>query len=198
MGSLAIFASALIAFNLYRNTLERNAHEDKYAQSEKFLSESIKTLERAYEIFTSNGSSPPENCRLLWLTTARMLIRYETIKENITADPHKDILEEYEEYWRFRFYQILDANKENMTLEYFMKGGEPYSGNNVARNSIAVIFAFSRWKESKEDPMRSVDDKALFAAGSVPIDFLGVESYISQYQKYWEDIQGMKNAGEGE
>ncbi|MEN3297813.1 MAG: hypothetical protein V7642_7066 [Burkholderiales bacterium] len=73
-----------------------------------------------------------------------------------------------------------------------MPGGQPYYPNVVARNSVAVIFAFSKWPEDMQDPLENVDDKELFARGAVPIDFLGVENYLEHYQEYWEEIERRK------
>lgn len=37
-----------------------------------------------------------------------------------------------------------------------------------------------------EDPLST--DKELFAKGAVPLDFLGVESFLSQYPEYWDGV----------
>lgn len=194
IGSIAIAFSAIIAFSLYRLNLNRHKDEDSYKASQTFLNEAIKNLERAYEIFTDSGEnmSPPKNDRLLWLTTARMILRYEKLKSRITKDEHIDIVEEHEEYWRFQFYKLMDSNKINFTKAYFNPSGKSHSGDCVARNSMAVIFSFARWKEGAIDPMDKVNDKLLFAKGVVPIDQLGASSFLEDYEEYWEEVEKLR------
>jgi hypothetical protein len=191
-GSIAVAFSAITAYRLYRANLERHAQEDRRATSEKFLDESVTLLSRSYETFTRLGETPPKNDRLLWLSTARMIIRFQRMREKITESDHQAIADEHEEYVRLKFYTVLEGSKDQLTLDYFLPDGDRYSAESIARASVAVIFDFSGWREGMEDPMSTVDDKELFAKGAVPIDFLGVESFLSQYQDYWEKIQQRK------
>ena len=193
-GSIAVAFSAITAYRLYRANLERHAQEDRRATSEEFLNESATLLERAYETFTRFGDRPPKNDRLLWLSTARMIRRFQRMREKITEPDHQAIADEHEEYVRLKFYTVLVASKYQLTLDYFLPDGDKYGGASIARASVAIIFDFSGWREGMEDPISVVDDKELFAKGVVPIDFLGVESFLSQYQKYWEQIQQRKAA----
>ncbi len=193
-GSLAVGASAIVAFTVYRSNVNRQKDEDIRKVSQKYLDESKLLLERAYAIFTQSGvaTDPPPSDRLLWLSTARMLIRYNKMKSLITQNEHISIADEHEEYWRLQFYSLLGQNKDNFTTTYFMPSGDPYEGDAVSRNSIAVIFSFSRWRKDQDDPMDEIDDKELFANGAVSIDFYGVEEYIRQYESYWEEVQAIK------
>ena len=157
IGSLAIASSAVVAFFLYRATIKRHENEDLYKSSDAFLKESKELLEKTYLLFTDNGenTSPPRNDRLLWLTTARMIIRYQNIKEKITFKGHIDIIEEHEEYWRFHFFKLLDENTESFSIGYFQPSGDKYNGFNVARNSIAIVFDFANW--NGPDPLEGVE-----------------------------------------
>ncbi|MDZ7662951.1 hypothetical protein [Thiohalophilus sp.] len=194
IGSLAIAGSAIVAFFLYRLNQARHSHEDKYKASETFLKESIRILERSYEIFTDNGKHifPPRNDRLLWLTTARMILRFDRLKSRITENEHKEIIDEHEEYWRFQFYKLMDFNNSNFTKAYFCPSGNQYDADTIAINSIAIIFSFAKWKEGNEDPLRAVDDKMLFAKGAIPIDQFGVLDFLEGYSEYWGEVQVMK------
>lgn len=191
LGSLAIAASATVAFFLYRLNLRRHELEDNYSTSETYLREAISMLEKSYAIFTGNGENrdPPRNDRLIWLATARMICRYELMKARISADEHLEIVSEHEEYWRMQYSKLLSENKPNFTTEYF---GVPYDGNCIARKSIAIIFDFSRWKEEKDDPLDSVDDQELFAKGALPIDQFGAIGFMEEYERYWGEVQEMK------
>ena len=196
IGSLAIACSAIVAFFLYRLNLNRHKDEDAYKESNTFLKEATNNLERAFEIFTDNGEniSPPRNDRLLWLTTARMLLRFNKLRGNINVSEHIDIIEEHEEYWRFQFYKLLDENKSNFTTTYFNPSGKPHSGDCIARNSMAAIFSFARWKEGAKDPMEEVDDKLLFAKGAIPIDQFGAIAFLEDYEKYWDEVGKLKES----
>jgi hypothetical protein len=193
-GSLAVGASAIVAFTVFRSNVNRQKDEDTRKVSQKYLDESKLLLERAYTILTQSGEAknPPRSDRLLWLSTSRMLIRYNKMKSLITQKEHIAIADEHEEYWRLQFYSLLGQNKDNFTTAYFMPSGDPYEGDAISRNSIAVIFSFSRWRKDQNDPMDGIDDKKLFANGAIPIDFYGVEEYIRQYKSYWKEVQAIK------
>ncbi|OOY36786.1 hypothetical protein BOV89_10680 [Solemya velum gill symbiont] len=192
VGSIAVGFSAIIAYRLYRSNADRHQQDDDRKRSETFLNESIELLERAYETFTRSGHSPPDNDRLLWLSTARMLLRFNKMKSLITESDHIHIADENEEYMRLKFYTLLDSCRDRFTLDYFMPNRRLFDGDNIDRKSLAVIFDFSKWKEGTDDPLDAVDDQELFAQGAAQIDYLGVHSYIEQDQRYWEEIKRRK------
>jgi hypothetical protein len=196
-GSVAIAFSAITAYRLYQSSLSRQEKEDRRAESEAFLEEAVRVLNRAYDTFTRFGEDPPRNDRLLWLSAARMILRYQDMRERITEVDHQAIADENEEYVRFKFYSLLDACKDQFDVQYFLPNGKTYDGESVARNSVAVVFDFAKWREGMEDPLEKVDDIELFARGAVPIDFFGVENYLGHYQEYWEEIQRRKAAYRG-
>src|SRR5262245_40623852 len=74
-GGLLTGLSALAAFLLYWATVRRHRQEDSQKASKAYLDETVRGMERAYETFIRLGANPPKNDRLLWLSTARMLIR---------------------------------------------------------------------------------------------------------------------------
>ena len=200
IGSLAIACSAIVAFFIYRDNTNRHIKDDKYRASEIFLNESIKVLERSFEMFTDNREnvSPPRNDRLLWLTTARMMLRFKILRSNVSEKEHVEICDEHEEYWRFQFYNLLAANKDNFTKEYYNPNGAIHSGGCIARNSMAVIFDFSRWNEEVSDPMDEVNDKELFAKGAIPITQFGAVEFLEENEKYWGEVQKIKAALEND
>jgi hypothetical protein len=195
IGSLAVAGSAIAAFLIYRSNLSRHIAEDSRKASREFLEASISVLERIYEVFTDNGAheSPPRNDRLLWLSTARMVLRFQELRSRITVDEHDNILTEHEEYWRFRFYKILDENKTNFTKRYFSGSGDNSGGHNIAFNSIAVIFSFAKWREGAEDPLKRVNDKLLFARGVLPISQYGALEYLKDFGCYWASVEKLRD-----
>lgn len=193
LGSLAIACSAVVAYRLYVASTNRHEQEDARNHSGIFLEESKQILERAYEVFAGSGQPAPANDRLIWLSIARMLLRYHALRVNITEPDHQKIMEENEEYQRLRFYVLLDRCEDELDREYFRGPKDhPQDGEEIDDSSIAVIFNFTKWPAGRPDPMDEVDDIELFAQGAVPISYQGVEAHLSRRQEHWEAIQTRK------
>ncbi|WP_136255209.1 hypothetical protein [Onishia niordana] len=193
LGSLAVACSAVVAYRLYVANTKRHEQEDARAHSGAFLEESKQILERAYEVFSGSGKLVPANDRLIWLSIARMLLRYQALKVHITELDHRQIMGENEEYQRLRFYVLLDRCKDELDRDYFQgREDHPHGGEEIDKRSIAIIFNFTKWPDDRPDPIDDVDDIELFAQGSVPIAFHGVEAHLSRRQEYWEAIQARK------
>jgi hypothetical protein len=79
--------------------------------SQKLLDQAQLSLERAYDALSRNGQeiSPPAPDRLNWLTAARHIQRYKSLKSKLTDTTHRVICEEQEEYWRHRIYLCLQS-----------------------------------------------------------------------------------------
>lgn len=141
LAQLGIFFTIAIAFLTYFSN-------QKTKRDEEITKQAILALKRSYKILTDNGKNiaPPSPDRLNWLTTARMLARYEKLKGRLKTDLYITICEEQEEYWRHRFY-LLIKDWNLYPLSYFQEkpsaelGIAPESG--IAPNSAVVIFRFS-------------------------------------------------------
>jgi hypothetical protein len=192
IGSIAVAFSATVAFGIYLSTVRRHQHDDAREASKTYLQESVSLLEKAYELFTQKGTDPPANDRLLWLSTARMIVRFQRMRERISEADHLSVVDENEEYVRLKFYTLLGRNQDNFTQAYFCPSGDLYSPDNVARNSIAVVFGFSRWRERTPDPISDVDDVELLARGALPIDQGGAQAYLEGYTEYWQKVKERK------
>lgn len=184
--ALTFISVLLVLYTIQKRDQEAEA-KTRRAESELLMQEAIKTLGRAYETFTRLGDKPPKNDRLLWLSAARMVVRYKSMRQRISEQDHQEIADENEEYIRLRFYTLLHECKDLFTVQYFMPNGDV-----IARKSIAVIFDFAKWRDGIEDPLEKIDDQELFAKGAVPIDFLGVEGYLGHFQAYWEEVERRK------
>jgi hypothetical protein len=193
-GSIAIAISAVVALNLYLTTVKRHRAEDRNNASKEYLNEAINLIERAYEVFTDKGQnvSPPRNDRLLWFTTARMIVRYNNVKDKITENSHLDIVQEHEEYWRIQFYELLENNNTSFTVEYFQPSGDKYHHSTISRKTIPVIFNFSRWHDETQDVLEQIDEVELLANGAVSLSFFGVEDFIEQYEEFNGKVETRK------
>ena len=158
------------------------------------MKEALSVLEKAYQTFTHKGTDPPANSRLLWISTARMIVRFQNLRERVSEADHVAVLDENEEYVRIKFYSLLDSNRKNFTREYFCPGSDQYDGINIQRKSMAVIFGFSRWRENMVDPLDSIDDVEVFARGALPIDQFGAETYLEDFPDYWGKVQERRTA----
>jgi hypothetical protein len=188
--TVATVSGVLIALRVYLTSVERHRHDDSRNASKSYLDEALKLLERAEEIFTAGGTAPPSNSRLHWLSTARMIVRYQQMKAKITQTDHKTIADGAEENTRLRFYTLLgDANSAGqLGAQYFCPSGNVSAGDNIARNSIAVILAFTRWPEESLDPLDSVDDEELFAKKAIPLMFRGALEHMEKHTAYWKRV----------
>jgi len=186
IGSLAILTSAAVAISLYRATIQRHLKEDKFKASEAFLSEAKTLLEKTYQLFSGgDDEAAPENSRVMWLTVARMIVRYQKLKKLITEEPLLEIIEENEEFWRYKFYSLLDRNSYELSFDYFNSPEQKHGGNKTDRKSIAVIFDFAAWKG--EDPLDCINSIELFADKIKLHEHFGVLAYL-QEGGYWDKV----------
>ena len=182
---LAVTGGVIVAIITFRASLSRHRREDTRAASENLMKEAIKTLERAYELFMSGAErSLPRPDRVLWLTVARMLTRYQLLRQRVAEEDHLAILEENEEYYRHRFYEVFESKRADMTPEYFRKGNETMFGNIVEPASLAILLKFIHWPFDRPDPLEALDIEALFAEGIIPINYTGVEQYAGGFARY--------------
>jgi hypothetical protein len=194
IGSVATALGATIAFNVYRSTVKRHRADDSRKASDTYKDEALSVLEKAYETFTQQSDTPPVNDRLLWLSTARMIVRFQKLREKVTELDHTAVVDENEEHIRLKFYILLGRNVENFSREYFCPNGDQYGAINIARKSIAVIFGFARWREGMQDPLDSIDDIDLFARRALPIDQRGAREYLEDFDDYWAKIEERRAA----
>jgi hypothetical protein len=178
IGSIVIAISSLLALSLYRQASKKQKAQYADKASLGHLKQALKFIESAYSIFTGEkvGSLPP-NQKLLWQTTARLIVRYEKIKKYITVSKHRVILQEHDEFWRIQFNELLDLHRSSLNTAYF-RGEEEPSLAEINRQSIAIIFDFSSWQDSNYDVLKKVDDLELLANGAVSGDFIETINYF--------------------
>ena len=142
IGSIATAFAAVIAFGVYVSTVRRHQEEDSRKTSETYLREALSVLEKAYETFIQQGDNPPANDRLLWLSTARMIVRFQKLRKKVTEKDHVAVADENEEYTRLKFYTLLKGNSNNFSREYFLPWGRSVFGIEYSAKIDCCDFRF--------------------------------------------------------
>ncbi|MBB3291683.1 hypothetical protein FHT39_000322 [Mitsuaria sp. BK045] len=145
--------------------------------SQAILQQAELSLQWAWEALTEQGKhvDPPLADRLNWLTAARHIERYKQLKLAITDSAHKTICEEREEFWRHRFYLSLPA--KTYLQPGYLRTQTPMQ-NGLEKTSVAVVFAFSSWPESKQDPIADVHVQNLLEGSKVLNGKPGLRAFI--------------------
>jgi len=180
-----IVVSIVIAYLNYR-TSQKKSLSDLQAQKDKEIFEqAIQSLRWAYETITDGMvDGIPEPCRLKWLTGARHISRYYKLKEFLLTDTYKLICEENEEYWRHRFYFLLDQQALR-NKQYYMDEAQDEWPENIELKSAMVINDFANWQESKVDPLDTIEKSNLIKDGK-PFHGKcgrGIESYHCVFEE---------------
>lgn len=157
--ALTIIAAFLtLAFN--HRTLAFNqssfASNQLRLASEDYLNNAIDLLSKSYELVSGvDNRNYPSKDRLNWLSAARLIKSSENISNLITEKSHILIWEEYKEYWRAKFSDIIRS--ENFYAEYPIdmivlpqEGRQP-----VSEKSLAIVYRFSRWNPDRPNPIEN-------------------------------------------
>ena len=105
----------------------------------------------------SNKRTVPAN-RLNWLTAARHILAYQALKKEITLKVQLRICEDFEEFWRHRFYLAL-SDQVMSNAHYWASQGK--HGANIGTTSALIIVDFSGWPDGKVDSTDTVDPELL-------------------------------------
>jgi hypothetical protein len=163
LGPLVITAGVLVAVLTFALTQRRDRSED-------FLEAAIKLLEQAYDVLSAHGESQPPNDRRIWLSAARLLRTSEAIGEKVTENSHRLIYDATREYWRSRFYDLINPSREGFPSTYYADVPEHmlgYVGNvraPLSEKSLTVLYRFIRWPEGRPDP---IGEEAPFTSNEI-------------------------------
>lgn len=130
-----------------------------WRRSEIYLEQSKEFLEKSYSaLIIDKETHYPRNDRQLWLTSARFLLAAEALGDKIIEQSHRETLDEYFAYWRYRFWELLQFEEKGKTPpeSYFYKGDKPLSwvpGERapISEKSVAVIHRFMKWPKDLPD-----------------------------------------------
>ncbi len=78
-------------------------------------------LERAYETFARGYTGIPQDDPHIWLSTARMIVRFQEMRQRLTEPEHLSIADEHEDYWRVQFYDRLRELILRLDLPFFLE-----------------------------------------------------------------------------
>lgn len=154
-------------------------------KSQRFLDQSTLSLERAYEVLSSNGQiiQPPAPDRLNWLTTARHLERYQRLKELIKCEEHQLVCEEHEEYWRHRFHVCLNGSKPIM-LGYYQENLLSEGQLGIEPKSAIIVHDFAKWPDGKNDPVDLADIESILNRENFLKGNSGLRYYLESLPDY--------------
>lgn len=186
----ATLISIVIAYRAYRSNVKKH-EEDRVRERDKELVMQFKnSLHWAYDVLTNEGREiPPKPDRINWLTSARHLLRAIDIKQEITSPTYRTIADEFEEYWRNKFYFAL-SDDVLRKWTYFADQSNPEWPENIEISSALVIIDFSNWKTDAVDPTDNVDRSALKKTGGLKGSAgRGLESYLCRF----EEIKAQRN-----
>lgn len=147
---------ALVA--LVVTVIKNRLDEDVRAQQE-LLEQCKRALEWAYNALMPPGQNgPPLADRLNWLTASRHILAYQELKKRITLQPQARICEDFEEFWRHRFYLAL--SHASLSTQHYWSVPEPIR-ENIDATSALVVVDFAGWPDGKEDSTSLVDVELL-------------------------------------
>ncbi|AQU82168.1 MULTISPECIES: hypothetical protein [unclassified Halomonas] len=105
------FVSFLAVMFTIKLQKDKNNLEKELIDSQGYCENAIKCLERAYGFLSDNGSvTIPVKDRLVWLTTARLILQSEKLASTIGPKALSSLAmyESERECWSHRFYNLID------------------------------------------------------------------------------------------
>lgn len=147
----------LVALGALVVTIRKNGSDEEDRKQQVILDQCKRTLEWAYNaLMPAPSSELPEANRLNWLTAARHILAYQALKKGVNREPYSRIVEDFEEFWRHRFYLALSDLKLS-TYSYWC-AADPILVN-IDTTSALIVVDFSGWPEDKKDPTDLTDNE---------------------------------------
>ena len=151
-----LIAATLAVISLFY-TINRNQSSDYLEKSLQFFKESFDI------IYDLDEHGIPKNNRLNWLTASRLLLTAQKLGTRITEPAHKEIFLESREYWRAKFYALLNPSNEGFPEDYYAEkvkhmacSYSAYDREPLAEKSLAIMYRFLKWPSDYQDPAYDV------------------------------------------
>jgi len=174
---IAVFAAAISLGSAVVSSLAvyipwQNTHDAE------IFKESVLALERAFRSLMLDAAKDgqPISDRLNWLTSARHLESYKSLRRLLRTALYKRLSQEHEEYWRNEFYLKLLKNRI-LQASYFEIG-------RIEPQSAIVIYGFAAWPNAKQDPMNALDLEKLFTESDLLKGNYGLQQYLATFPQF--------------
>lgn len=182
---MLIVASIVIAYLNLLASKKKSVFDLQTQKDKEVFEQAIQSLRWAYETVTDGmENGVPDPCRLKWLTGARHISRYYKLKELLLTDTYKLICEENEEYWRHKFYVLLNQQALRVK-QYYVDESNGKWPENIELKSAMIINDFANWQEYKIDPLDDINREELIKNGK-PFHGecgRGIESYYCMFEE---------------
>ncbi|OOE57688.1 hypothetical protein [Salinivibrio kushneri] len=162
LSPLLAFSSFIGLLITIKDQRKKNELEINIRNSSVYCTHAIQCLDRAYNVLSNNGKeAQPVQDRLVWLTTARLLLSADKLYSQIVneAESEKALYRSEVEYYQIKFYNLLDITgmrSFSMSKDYFSQASS-IPGDEIEERSIKVIYDFVDWSESHIDPINGVE-----------------------------------------
>jgi hypothetical protein len=150
--TLAVLSGALVALLVWIWNIRRQNSEDLLKESKSFFEKSFETL----NVLDDQGR--PQNDRMRWLWSARLLKVAEQIGNDIELKSHRSLYEEIRNYWRSKFRDLVEPQDDGFPEEYYAEQPghlliyDPYHDRRpLDLASVAVIYRFVQWPKERFD-----------------------------------------------
>ncbi|AOT07847.1 hypothetical protein [Pseudoalteromonas luteoviolacea] len=188
--SVATLISIYFAYKSYKASNLKKEDEDKVASDKEIFAQALNSLKWGFEVLSEGGAEKaPKASRLNWLTSARHITRYVELKKLIQTKTYRLICDENEEYWRHKFYVLLDR-QELRCSAYFTSDPSDDWPENIEITSAMVINNFANWQDETVDPIDVVDREELIKCGKPFSGMCG--QGLRKYYLRFEEIKSQR------
>lgn len=119
--------------------------------------QALECLQIAYDVLTESGREiPPPQSRINWLTSARQIVRFQQLRDQLQGNA-RTIVDESEVVYRHKFYMALRGVEQ--AYGYFdnpLGVGAVNSDTVIQPKSAAVVIGFSQWPVNLGDPLDAI------------------------------------------
>ncbi|HGS4473819.1 TPA: hypothetical protein ACMDNI_003551, partial [Vibrio cholerae] len=164
---------------------DKNDYEKELIESQTYCENAISCLERAFAFISKDGTlDVPIRDRLAWLTSARLILQAEKLSQLISpkATSSKAMFESEKDYWRHRFYELLDytgMQSFSMSEEFFSKASN-IPGDEIEERSIKVIYKFALEFDSDNDPIDNVAKFTREELSEFHVSQIGLKKFLDK------------------
>ncbi|MBX9904660.1 MAG: hypothetical protein K2Y31_09915 [Burkholderiales bacterium] len=153
----------------------------KNTHDSEVFKEAVLALERAFRSLMLNAHSDgqPAPDRLNWLTAARHIESYKSLRNSLKTSLYKRLCQEHEEHWRHEFYLKILKNRMYQ-ISYFESGP-------IEPRSAIVVYGFAAWPNTKQDLIDMLDLEKLFQESDLLKGNHGLQQYLAKFPEFGGD-----------